>query len=556
MEKIEIDNKEYLVELEWRPLEASGKSALKKAKETARALSKAEDGNDYKYAYIVESSGAAVAGYVENKSKDLPAAAYLAQANKEYNEKHVASSGANMDWVIVEPVDDRYWLCAIKDGAPLPGLDIMGTYEEISEAIDDLIELETFLFYTSSDDIFKNIKDIPGAGVEEKSFSEIIEDIKLKGGFKKVKGPNYVLIFSLLIIAIIAAVSYFLYASYKQAQLEEQQRLAAERARQQAQQRKETKLQAVENYKTVVREGFKNLNDKALSDSMSGSNKQILSYWANIIGNTPTNHNGWELSGIECDLDYCTVNLSRTDLTNNRLLKEMVDDITINGQSAFYRIEVPDADQTFISPDNVATDDDFLYNYISDFQNLSLSDSGIEYNIGQPEKVLYKIPKLDITNKEMPDLNAVQSNEQSNNRNSEPTVITLDNGWFKGNVNFNGSFIEFMYDLNRFIPDNAFSVKTINFSYPDLSWTLEASYMIKEKNPPTNPLSVYKQQLEEAGVEETEVRGGLPNINPNITSVGSQESNMDMGINITSEENNDNLNSSEVNDDFEGVLSQ
>ena len=39
-----------------------------------------------------------------------------------------------MDWVIVEPVDDRYWLCAIKDGAPLPGLDIMGTYEEISEA--------------------------------------------------------------------------------------------------------------------------------------------------------------------------------------------------------------------------------------------------------------------------------------------------------------------------------------------------------------------------------------------------------------------------------------
>jgi hypothetical protein len=361
---------------------------------------------------------------------------------------------------------------------------------------------------------------------------------------------NYVAIFSFLLIVIIAAVAYFMYSSYQQAQLEEQQRLAAQRAKQQAQERKETKLQAVENYKTVVRDGFRNLNDKALSDSMSGSNKQILSYWANIIGNTPTNHNGWELSGIECDLDFCTVNLNRTDLTNNRLLKEIIDDITINGQSAFYRIEVPDADQTFISPENVATDDDFLYDYISDFQNLSLSDSGIEYNIGQPEKVSYNIPKLDITKKEMPDLNVAESSEVSKQKNSEPTNITLDNGWFKGDVNFNGSFIEFMYDLNRFIPDNAFSVKSVNFSYPSLSWSLEANYMIKEKNPATSPLDVYKQQLQEAGVEETEVRGGLPNIDPNITSIGSQNSIENDGINITSEENND------TNDNLEEIFGQ
>lgn len=146
MQEIKIDGKTLTIGLEW--------DALKRETSQSKEIKELVKNNPgVKHGILLKSTeDEIVIGMIPagEKIKSPSGAAYLAAANKKENAINKKNDEPLKDWIVVEMVEnDKFWLCVIKNGIPLPGFDFLDDWDGIYSRIVELLETSDFDLYVS-----------------------------------------------------------------------------------------------------------------------------------------------------------------------------------------------------------------------------------------------------------------------------------------------------------------------------------------------------------------------------------------------------------------------
>jgi hypothetical protein len=433
MQVLKFNDKEWAVDLEWELLLDVGSSKGAITKEAKNVAKKTN--NTYGVIVTDPNSNESAVGLSKKPTKRPSAAYCLAIANQEYNNEIVGV--ADRDWIVVEEtLNEKFWICVIKDGIPSPETDKILDITEVKELIMNFLTNDTFHLYSTSADIKNIFEDIKF--VESRHLNELTENLKIKTKFQKLRGiPNSVVYTGIGLVALFSAwliIDNF-YEEYSIQQRAKQAQAArlAEEQRQQAEYEAKLKIyhEEIERLKIQAKEG--------VLLGLSGIPSPVLNAWYEAVGAIDPGSNGWTLDGINCvssplsseAKSSCTINFSRTGLTTNRMLLQDFPDAQILGDKATVTRNVLTDNTIFEKPslsslDNLPNSQNWGFNMISQLQLLKLVN--IDFKINQSEDITIIPPLKPLSPQEVAEgKKAVQPAPESIGISRGTVVITNDN---------------------------------------------------------------------------------------------------------------------------------
>lgn len=330
---IEIDGKDYLVGLNWQVVSRAGAAQKKDLKEKKKETGQA-------FAFLINGADVSAVGLSHKKNSCISAAALFAQANQESLSKaSFADANIKKNWLIVEKLSSgKFWLCAVADGVPVPGTDVVDDFNVISAKIADLLDIldSTEIFSTNSQ-IQEYVAEVSPA--KNRRFEDIISEIpaaKLKS-IKMLKiGSVPAPIFWGLAIMVLGVGGYHAYDWYhgdkvqrdklKKQKIEEMNRQSAAA---QADSQKSREAQEINRQK--IEQAL-----KGVADSLMQNPLEVAMEWEKRIGDLPITQGGWSMNAVGCTVQDCTVQVMRTPLGNNAFLLERFPMAVIEGDTASY----------------------------------------------------------------------------------------------------------------------------------------------------------------------------------------------------------------------------
>lgn len=433
MQVLKFDNKEWAVDLEWELLLEGGTSKSAITKEAKNVAKKTN--NNYGVIVTDPNSNESAVG-LSKKFTKRPSAAYcLAMANQAYTND--VTGLIDRDWIVVEEtLNEKFWICVIKDGIPSPETDKILDITEVKELIMNFLANDTFHLYSTSADIKNIFEEIKL--VEQKSLNELTQDLKIKPKFQKLRGiPNSVLYTGVGLVALFGVwliIDNF-YEEYSIQQRAKQAQAAriAEEQRQQAEYEAKLKIyhEEIERLKEQAKEG--------VLLGLSGTPNAVLNAWYEAVGAINPGTNGWTLESINCvssplspdAKSACTINFTRTGLTTNRMLLQDFPDAQILGDKASVTRNVITDDTIFEKPTLASLNDlpnsqNWGFNMISQLQLLKLVN--IDFKINQSEDITIMPPLKPLSPQEVAEgKKAVQPAPESIGISKGTVVITNDN---------------------------------------------------------------------------------------------------------------------------------
>lgn len=338
MQEIKIDGKTLTIGLEW--------DALKRETSQSKEIKELVKNNPgVKHGILLKSTeDEIVIGMIPagEKIKSPSGAAYLAAANKKENAINKKNDEPLKDWIVVEMVEnDKFWLCVIKNGIPLPGFDFLDDWDGIYSRIVELLETSDFDLYVSETN-FNTVFDETEYNVYQKGYKELTDKVKYKNNVRLLTGTDPRL---LMVIGgvVLVGMGYFAYDYWQTSQQEQE---AIERSNRESQQQNADSLKAQQRYeeqkKEVLKAAFKNAEDSLNGLLSQARPTQLINSWVSLLDSIKTSHNGWDISSVECgtgQVATCTISLKRGELGVNKTLVEDFPDAEINGDNANYSLK-------------------------------------------------------------------------------------------------------------------------------------------------------------------------------------------------------------------------
>lgn len=476
MRKIELDGKSVTVGLDWDALKGNGSVA----KET-RDLIKNNEG--VKKGIIVKANGLTVIGMIPpgEKLKAPSAAAWLSDANKKYNNNQLKKNEAHEDenWIVVEQLsDEEYWMAVIKDGVPLPGLDIIDTFEETLSKVNSLVSIGDFVLHTPDDMIRSYF-------VQQRStssgFVNLIDGTKYKKSVTQLSGVDpKLIILALLVFGMIGG--YIAYDTWSTArEQEEALRVQNENQQKASQDSQKAQITYEDQKREAVQQAFKQAEgsiNKLLSQPASPS---LLNSWSSLVSQVKMSHNGWDITTVECTVEgntpLCIVNLARGELGINRILMQDFPTAEINGDTARYVLKGNDLEAQNGNYKTLNTGNDFKVNVLSDLQVLKYGD--IKHTVDGSSEVTQNIKLPEPPTGIQQDMN----------------VSPIKMGVGVGAIHIQGTGVWQLEGLGEVLKTNAITLQKVVITIPkeftNSEWKMEGIYYIKLGEPvmPTIPPS-------------------------------------------------------------------
>lgn len=492
MNIVSIDNKKWVVGIEWQILPGETDDYKDEIKEASRKAGK-------NFGVTFDYDDVRVLGLLDKKVSEPVAAAYAARANQkmlkreeeEENESGTPTANPLKDWIIVEEVGDHYWLCAIKNGIPLPGFDVVEDLDQIKNKIFELLEVDSYTIYTKSERIDELLRGVKFS--EPKSLSDLIEEYKFeKADLAKVKVAQLLGIDSKYLIVVIAVFGVILLAYFLNDFI--QNKSLASRARQLQEQQMRQKLLEKQQYEQQLKAYEKQVEvakQNALinvEQNISLNNKEILNKWVSPIINMNVSSGGWNTGKYICNVTDATSNnqtasncyllFNRTDFGTDKMLLSVFPKAKIVTNTARLDINIDNSNLNNSNNISVASPSDLLADNISKLQQLKMAN--ITYSVSKQDEVTYPVPAKPLTADQI----------RANAKPVIPPPVGL--GIYKGIIQVNGSNLLFLKDVINLLSYSSVGVDNIDaeVNYDDQKWTVTFNYYTNA------PLSLDSKELD------------------------------------------------------------
>lgn len=488
IEKVLIGGKKISIGLDWDVL----KGTTSQSKEIS-ALLKQQGNTDVRKGIIIKSSeeiSSTGIGLIHGKEKlyGKSGAAWLSDAYKHgINQAKKSRKKEKLDedlddefpaWIVIEKLEegnDKYWVTIIKDGIPLPGTDIVESFYNVVDRLNDFFSAaKDISVYTTDSAILEEVSNLGymvqgNLTVEKKSFSEIVNKVRCTKYPSNLKGLDPKIL-GIAALVIVAGAGYYFWSSYQE---EEAMRMAAQQqqATKQAQQQASLKLQ--KDYEDLKAKTLSQTVEKAKYDlnSILSTSKatDVLNEWSDLIYQVKMSHSGWEMDNISCSVEsatpQCVVNLNRGELGINRSLMQDFPTAIINGDKALYvlkgtALNTVDGDYKLLP-----NTDDFKVDILSDLQLLKFGE--IKHAIDASKEVTQNV--------NLPDAPAGITQDMN--------VSPIKMGVSYGNMHLEGTDIWQLKGVAPVLDSRGLTVQsmtvTLDKEFKASAWKIEGIYYVK-----------------------------------------------------------------------------
>lgn len=435
---VSIDGIAVAVSFDWRPLQSADKSPAQEIKAFSKELGGKKLGvvakNDEEGVVVVAFAGDQV------KKGATAAAAWLAKA---------VDQGINT--VLIEPVDDRTsWVCAIEKGVPHPGFDLIAETAEVDLILTDLTQAKTRPYEIIAP------QPIDGWETRLGSFSAIVANTK-PVKVTQIVGVQPVIIYSAATLAVLAAagIGYQQWTSYV-AGKEAAARASAERAKQQAR---------AEMSKREMAEAATKRAEKVVADHALGhaTTEGQIRAWMAVIRSLPITLRGWDIGGIDCQRNACSVKFSRTRLGTAQSLQDAIFErglpspgiVLANEVTIVFPVEPPGPTT---APEELAEKDSFALGLVTNLQRLEFI--GLNTSFQPPQQV--KVP-IAVTEDGKP---------------AEGTEFYTSKFWI-GSGTVGGRSLFQVSDIVDFMGSKGISPKRLLMTPGEYNWQMEFNYVAR-----------------------------------------------------------------------------
>lgn len=488
IEKVLIEGKKISIGLDWDVL----KGTTSQSREIS-ALLKQQGNTDVKKGIIIKSSEEITStgiGLIHGKEKiyGKSGAAWLSDAYKQNiatikkaRKKEKIDDDLDEEfpaWIVIEKLEDtndKYWVTIIKDGIPLPGTDIIESFYNVVDRLNDFFGAAKDIdVYTKDPAILDEVSNLAymiqgKCNIIRKGFSEIVTKVRCTKYPTNLKGVDpKILGIAALIIA--GGAGYYFWSSYQE---EEAMRVAAQQqqASKQAQQQASLKLQ--KDYEDLKEKTLAQTVEKAKSDlnSILSTSKatDVINEWSDLIYQVKMSHSGWDMENITCSIEtgipQCVVNLNRGDLGINRNLMKDFPTAIINGDKALYVLKGNPLNSIDGDYKKLPNTDDFKINILSDLQLLKFGE--IKHAIDASKEVTQNV--------NLPDAPAGITQDMN--------VSPIKMGVSYGNMHLEGADIWQLKGLAPVLDSRGLTVQsmtvTLDKEFKASSWKIEGIYYVK-----------------------------------------------------------------------------
>jgi hypothetical protein len=474
---IELAGKNVVVGLNWSLVSKKNPARKKDIRDACVAsgltLGVFVDGN---------SAESAAVGLCAKKVEYPSGAAMLAAANAlAVKERAFGDTQSNNSWILIEKIKSGnsaglYWMCAISDGVPVPGSDIIEDVTVTTARLADLVEiLENIQIFSLDDEILEYVAD--ASPTVRKGFADLTSEVVAGKSLRpqKIVGvPDWVYIVAASVGVLLIGGFGFSWWSEQQAQ-ELKRKLANEQKEKMARAQQEEQLKQTRTYQQADQIARKTELDK-IALSLSRNPHGTLSAWAQALDGLPLNHGGWAVSTVTCDTGACVVNLNRNEREGtNASLKEIIASAVISedGRQASYTVPLNIAPSRSIPLDSLASWDDFSVKRGTSIQLLNMTGL-VGASLG-PRKELTYVPPA--TEAAVPVPGAAPA--------PPPPPKAL--GVMSGALSLTGKNIWQMSALEDYIQVNEFALTSMSVKFggwqSDASWEASGEFFVKSSTP-------------------------------------------------------------------------
>jgi uncharacterized membrane protein YciS (DUF1049 family) len=350
MKSIRIGSNMVVVGLEWMASQAvTSKEAIEEV---------LSQDNSKKYGYVVEGVDTIAVGLATKPEKGNVGAAWLADCQKDAG-----------DCVLIESIGpDEYWLCAIKNGAPFYGSDLIGDKNHIEQEARSILQTGGFRLITSDEFFLTTLEDVSETQIHE-GFDTAV---KGSGSYKikslKMQRKTILFAFGGVFAFVVLLISgFYIYESF-------QESAAAEEIKtKKLQQLQKTAIAAEKaklDFELAKKTAIENKEKEVLKILSEASGVDVTEEWANALGGLNLETSGWAYAQAICTTKVCSVRLKPTDGATNKELFSIFKNASLleNGNA---EIKIPvNHIKADIKMNDLKTQSEFTVEGITDFQRL------------------------------------------------------------------------------------------------------------------------------------------------------------------------------------------
>jgi hypothetical protein len=423
--------------------------------------------NSKKYGIVIEGLETFAVGLTEKAERATVGAAWLADSQKN-----------DGDFVLIEPVDgDEYWMCAIKNGTPFYGSDLIGKFKSIEAEAKNILQSGGFRLITSVDKFGETL----GALATQYTAAGFESTVKGKGGFKvkNLKAGN-IMIMSGIALAVVAAIGWFGWSEYsdykaQQEMVAKQKIQKAQKAQLEFKNAEEMKAQFNATKEKMVKARL-DLVQSALT--MQGG-ATASSKWVGAFSKLRASAAGWVYTDAVCEYKGCVVSLATVGGATNKDLFRLFPTASLDAKNVA-EVKLPvSIDQSTTRIENLKTKAQFEIDGLSELQTLKGSGFTVEWTPPVPLTVSVPVPKPPVDPKAKP--GAPGSAQTIKSKPNEIVPI----GVLKGTFKIDGKNLWSAEGVSRQLKSPEMVLEKLEMSFDKStngllkSWTLEGSYYAK-----------------------------------------------------------------------------
>ena len=482
---IGLGGKTVVAGLDWAVIAKAGTGRKK-------AIHKACVDSGLTLGVLVDGPENAAVGLCTKKADFPSGAAMLAAAHGAYlKDRAFGDTKTGGNWILVEKIQSgdkagMYWLCAVQEGLPIPGGDLIGEQTVTTAKLAELVEvLENVEIYSTVAEILEYVAG--AADAFPKGFVELTDGVPVGKSLrpqKLVGVPDWVFMAIFAIFFLILAVVAWSWWSEEQAKDAKRKQDAAMKNQRAANEQQEAMRRTREYQEQDAR--ARDVELQRVAAALSKSPKAVFRAWAQAINSLPINHGGWIMENVACSLTSCTVALARDEAVGTAAsLKEIVPSVQFSeAGGASYSIPVIVEGQRSVAMGSLVTWPQFALTVGTSLQQMKMSGL-VEASLGARKEVTYRPPPLPAQAGPAGATGAAIANAVGGGQQSGPAPQPLKSlGLVSGPIQVRGNAIWQLDHVGEYVDSTEFTVESLKVEFGrtltgESAWTVTGSYYLQ-----------------------------------------------------------------------------
>lgn len=481
---------------------------------------------------MVEGRELAAIGLCAKKAEFPSGAAMVAAANSlVLKERDFGDTKTGANWILVEKVksgerSDMYWMCAVSDGVPIPGSDIIEDLTVTSAKLAEFIEiLENVEIFSTDEEILSYVGDARPSIV--KGFAELTEKVSLSKSMRpqKIVGiPDLVYIVIFIVAGLVVAgvaLTWYTEQQAQEAKLRQANTIKAQNARNE----QEEILRRTREYQQADALA-RNAELLKVTAALSKKPSDVFSAWSQAINSLPLNHGGWNMESLSCNLASCTVVLARNENVGTfGSLRSIIPSVEFTeAGGASYTLPLQMGRDRVVALTSLKNWQDFAFKEGIALQQMKMSGM-VSAALGQRQELTYRPPQLPTSG----NANGVAVTQTvvagavtgtaPNQQQAKPL------GLASGVITITGTSLWQLDHVGEYLMSNEFAMTGLNVVFGkslsmDAGWTANGNYYLLSANAAKPTVAV--QPSKPAGIIAPGV-GPTPPVNQPLPVAQAQQ---------------------------------